>query len=282
MSWWSRSAARSATSSRCRSSRRCASCASSSARRTRSAVHLTLVPYIRAAGEFKTKPTQHSVQKLREIGVQCDVARGALRAAAARGLDQEDGDVLQRRVRRGVPVDRRRTRCTGCRSCCASRGSTRSSPGCSTSGRGRRGCRPGKRSSSGSPSPGARSRSASSASTFQLVESYKSLNEALLHGGIANDCRVEIKHIDSEELEKQGTGSLAGVRRHPGRAGVRRARHRGQDRGGPLRARGQGAVLRDLLRHADGVHRVCAPRVRPRARQLDRDRSDHAAPGGST
>ena len=36
-------------------------------------VHLTLVPHIRAAGEFKTKPTQHSVQKLREIGVQCDV-----------------------------------------------------------------------------------------------------------------------------------------------------------------------------------------------------------------
>jgi len=42
----------------------------------------------------------------------------------------------------------------------------------------------------------------------QLVESYKSLNEALLHGGIANDCRVEIKHIDSEDLEKQGTGPL--------------------------------------------------------------------------
>ena len=43
----------------------------------------------------------------------------------------------------------------------------------------------------------------------QLVEAYKSLNEALLHGGIANDCRVEIKHIDSEDLEKVGTSSLA-------------------------------------------------------------------------
>src|SRR5262249_25493682 len=32
-------------------------------------VHLTLVPYIAAAGELKTKPTQHSVQKLREIGI---------------------------------------------------------------------------------------------------------------------------------------------------------------------------------------------------------------------
>src|ERR1041384_1673549 len=36
-------------------------------------VHPTLVPHIPAAGEFKTKPTQHSVQKLREIGIQCDV-----------------------------------------------------------------------------------------------------------------------------------------------------------------------------------------------------------------
>lgn len=36
-------------------------------------VHLTLVPYIAAAGEHKTKPTQHSVQKLREIGIQPDL-----------------------------------------------------------------------------------------------------------------------------------------------------------------------------------------------------------------
>jgi len=36
-------------------------------------VHLTLLPYLRAAGELKTKPSQHSVQKLREIGIQPDV-----------------------------------------------------------------------------------------------------------------------------------------------------------------------------------------------------------------
>ncbi len=36
-------------------------------------VHLTLIPYIRAAGEMKTKPTQHSVGKLREIGIQPDI-----------------------------------------------------------------------------------------------------------------------------------------------------------------------------------------------------------------
>ena len=35
-------------------------------------VHLTLVPYLGTSGELKTKPTQHSVQKLREIGIQPD------------------------------------------------------------------------------------------------------------------------------------------------------------------------------------------------------------------
>ena len=36
-------------------------------------VHVTYVPYIRTAGELKTKPTQHSVMSLREIGVQPDI-----------------------------------------------------------------------------------------------------------------------------------------------------------------------------------------------------------------
>ena len=36
-------------------------------------IHVTLVPFIKAAGELKTKPTQHSVQKLREIGIQPEI-----------------------------------------------------------------------------------------------------------------------------------------------------------------------------------------------------------------
>ena len=51
-------------------------------RRTRSRVHVTLVPYIGAAGELKTKPTQHSVQKLREIGIQPDDPRSAAASSA--------------------------------------------------------------------------------------------------------------------------------------------------------------------------------------------------------
>jgi len=36
-------------------------------------IHLTLVPFIKAAGELKTKPTQHSVQELRRIGISPDM-----------------------------------------------------------------------------------------------------------------------------------------------------------------------------------------------------------------
>ncbi len=48
-------------------------------------VHLTLVPYIKAAKEFKTKPTQHSVMRLREIGIQPDI----LLCRAETSLDKE-------------------------------------------------------------------------------------------------------------------------------------------------------------------------------------------------
>jgi CTP synthase len=41
-----------------------------------------------------------------------------------------------------------------------------------------------------------------------LTDSYKSLNEALVHGGIANNCRVKLKFIDSEKVEAEGLGNL--------------------------------------------------------------------------
>ena len=69
----SRSAARSATSRACRSSRPSASSARTSGRENTLYIHLTLVPYIGTAGELKTKPTQHSVRDLRSIGIQPDI-----------------------------------------------------------------------------------------------------------------------------------------------------------------------------------------------------------------
>ncbi len=60
-------------------------------------VHLTLVPYIAAADELKTKPTQHSVRELREIGISADILLCRSDRAAARGHEEEDRALLQRR-----------------------------------------------------------------------------------------------------------------------------------------------------------------------------------------
>ena len=53
-------------------------------------IHLTLVPYLKAAGELKTKPTQHTVQKLREIGIQAD----ALLCRADRRIPDEEREKI--------------------------------------------------------------------------------------------------------------------------------------------------------------------------------------------
>ena len=71
-----------------------------------------------------------------------------------------------------------------------------------------------------------------------LKESYKSLNEALMHGGIANDVRVTLKYVDSQDVESQGAQALLGdvdAVLVPGR--LRGPRHRGEGRRGPVRAR---------------------------------------------
>jgi CTP synthase len=171
-------------------------------------VHLTLVPHIRAAGEFKTKPTQHSVQKLREIGIQCDVlvvrceqklAEEPLKkmamfcsvsadavfqstdvdtiyrlpiALSAQGLDQKLSALLN--------IWSRGPQLTTWEEIV------------------RRVIEPKRQVTIGFVGK-----------YVQLAEAYKSLNEALLHGGIANDCRVVIKHIDSEEIEKSGVAMLS-------------------------------------------------------------------------
>jgi len=50
-------------------------------------IHVTLVPYLKAAGEVKTKPTQHSVKELRGIGIQPD----AIVCRSEKVLSQENG-----------------------------------------------------------------------------------------------------------------------------------------------------------------------------------------------
>jgi CTP synthase len=172
-------------------------------------VHLTLVPHIRAAGEFKTKPTQHSVQKLREIGIQCDVLIVRCEQQLAEDLIKKMAmfcNVAADAVFQSVDVDTvYRLPITLCEQGLDQKLAallniwSRASRLSAWEEVVKRIALPTRKVVVGFVGK-----------YVQLVESYKSLNEALLHGGIANDCRVEIRHIDSEDLERQGVSLLAG------------------------------------------------------------------------
>ncbi|HMF42607.1 MAG TPA: CTP synthase [Polyangia bacterium] len=170
-------------------------------------VHVTLVPYIGAAGELKTKPTQHSVMKLREIGIQPEI----LLCRSERGLEPamkkkiamftnvapdavfsaEDVDCIYEvpirfhsegvddKIAELLNIWSRAPELTGW-----------------------------ERVVHRLKSPQAEVEIGLVGKYVDLVESYKSLNEALMHGGIGNDCRVNLHHIDSEEIEKRGAPQL--------------------------------------------------------------------------
>jgi len=61
-------------------------------------IHLTLVPFIKAAGELKTKPTQHSVQELRRIGITPDMLILPLRISASQRVEKQTRLFMRRRA----------------------------------------------------------------------------------------------------------------------------------------------------------------------------------------
>src|SRR3954470_5276703 len=161
-------------------------------------VHVTLVPYIGAAGELKTKPTQHSVMKLREIGIQPEIllcrSERALEPALKKKIalftnvapdavfSAEDVsciyEVPLRFHQQGVDdkiaellnIWSRAPELTGWETVVDRMRGSKQEVDIALVGK-----------------------------YVDLVESYKSLNEAIIHGGIANECRVNLRHIDSEE-----------------------------------------------------------------------------------
>jgi CTP synthase len=171
------------------------------------AVHLTLIPYIAAAGELKTKPTQHSVQKLREIGIVPEV----LICRVDRPIDQNmrkkialfcnvSGDAVF--TSRDVPTIYElplRLHEEGLDDKVAELLNIWSRAPRLTEW---------ERMVEKIKNPARAVVIGFVGKYVQLVESYKSLNEALVHGGIANDCKVTIRHIDSEEVEKRGSEAL--------------------------------------------------------------------------
>ena len=114
----------------------------------------------------------------------------------------------------------------------------------------------------------------------ELPDAYKSLNEALIHGGIANEAqgRAGLHRRRGDRGRQLAARDLRG-RRPAGAGRLRRARHRGEDRRDPLRPRAPGAVLRHLPRPAVHDDRVRAQRLRHRGRDLDRVRRRDRAAG---
>jgi CTP synthase len=170
-------------------------------------IHLTLLPYIGSAGELKTKPTQHSVKELREIGIQPDV----LLCRSDRDLPKEERrkialftNVQEEAVISAIDVD-----------------SIYKIPAllheqmldeiiCH------------KLNILAKPAdlsiwkklvyalehPKFTVRIAIVGKYVDLTESYKSLSEALIHAGIHTSSQINITYIDSENIEKQGTDCL--------------------------------------------------------------------------
>ncbi len=168
-------------------------------------IHLTYVPFIRAAQEVKTKPTQHSVNKLREIGIQPDILicrtekklnkeiRSKIALFCSVKLDNviEEIDVestiyeLPLMLKKGG-VDERIVEMLGLK--CRKK---------SDLSEWRRIVRRVK-------NPRYRATIGVIGKYIEHQDAYKSIYEALAHGAIANNCRLEVVRIEAEHIEKQG------------------------------------------------------------------------------
>ena len=165
-------------------------------------VHLTLVPFIRAAGELKTKPTQHSVGTLREIGIQPDILLCRTEKKLSKELKQkialfcnvENPAVIEARDVRSIyevplmfkdqDLDAVICRYLKIEYKAGSLHEWR------------------KEVVDKALNPKYSVKIAVVGKYVELQDAYKSIYEALRHGGIANDAEVVIKRINSEKIHK--------------------------------------------------------------------------------
>ncbi len=173
-------------------------------------VHLTLVPFIKTADEMKTKPTQHSVNELRRIGIQPDILLCRTERPLSQGLKDKislfcnvekdaviaakDADIIYEVLIafHNEGLDEKITQLLNIWA---------KKPDLS------------KWEAIGDAikNPKKEVDIALVGKYVKLKDSYKSLNEALVHGGIANDCKVNIRYVDSEDIEKGITSDLFNV-----------------------------------------------------------------------
>ena len=166
-------------------------------------IHVTLLPYIPTAGELKTKPTQHSVKKLQEYGIQPDMLLCRSQMAIPQNEKRKIAlfcNIREENVITALDVS-----------------SIYQVPvAYSNEGMDRAVCKHFGIECSKEPDlskwekildnlrhPEGEVRIAVVGKYVKLLEAYKSLNEALTHGGIANKYKVKVKWIDSELLETE-------------------------------------------------------------------------------
>ncbi len=168
-------------------------------------VHLTLLPYIPTAGELKTKPTQHSVKQLQEYGIQPDILLCRSQIEIPQNEKRKIAlfcNVREKRViaaldarsiyhvpmaysKEGLDVE-----------VCKYFGLDTPAADLSKW----------EHIADVMENPEGEVRIAV-IGKYQLLEAYKSLNEALTHGGIANHFKIKIKWIDAEDVEKTGAAA---------------------------------------------------------------------------
>ncbi|MEK7676881.1 MAG: CTP synthase [Verrucomicrobiota bacterium] len=171
-------------------------------------MHVTYVPYIKAAGELKTKPTQQSVAKLREIGIAPHILICRCERPLSKEVRQkislfcnvpyeaviEEKDVDHSIYEVPLMLQRERLDDLVCQHL-------------------RLDTPPANMSHWQEiirklVAPQHRVRIAVVGKYIGLNDAYKSVYEAVIHGGVANDCGVEIEKVDSEEIEKLGPDKM--------------------------------------------------------------------------
>ena len=166
-------------------------------------IHLTLVPYINAAGEFKTKPTQHSVMRLREIGIQADI----LLCRCETHLDEESKDKIGLfcNVAKNAVIEALDVSTIyevplifeegGVGDLIVERLNLQTPKPDLVEW---------KRFVEKVKNPRETVKIAVCGKYVGLKDSYKSIIESFVHAGVANNARVEIEWIDSEKIESNG------------------------------------------------------------------------------
>ncbi|MFZ0788513.1 MAG: CTP synthase [Chromatiaceae bacterium] len=173
-------------------------------------MHLTLVPYIRTAGEIKTKPTQHSVKELRSIGIQPDI----LLCRAETNIPDEERrkialftNVPENAVISAVDADNiyripRLLHAQGLDDLAVRQFDLHVVEADLSEW---------DRVLDGFDNPRERVRVGMVGKYMHLTEAYKSLSEALAHAGVHSRTKVEVVYIDSQEIERDGPGALDSV-----------------------------------------------------------------------